>query len=140
VERGYKILRDPERVIEAEGKIFVDNAVNQCANNLTDYIKWNAGKYAPRTFGDRPLPEETPSELTIKWLSTPSDPPAAPQPPKRLEYKRAKLPGDLSDREWALLMGILEKVRARTPADAEKPPSEVLEAVGKAIDELYLQA
>jgi hypothetical protein len=43
----------------------------------------------------------------------------------------------LSERDWSLLMAVLEKVKSRTPADSEKPPSELLEAIGKAIDALY---
>jgi hypothetical protein len=137
-ERAIQISVNPERVIEADGKLFVDHAVVAWAKLLTDNIKWLCGKWGPRTYGDRPQDSETPAgALVIKWLDTSSEPPQPPQPPKQIEFKPPKIPGDLSERDWSLLMSILERVKARTPASSEKPPGEVLEAVAKAVDALY---
>ena len=57
--------------------------------------------------------------------------------PRQIPYRKPGLPAGLTERDWSLLMGVLEKVKSRTPADSEKPPQEVLEAVGKAIDAPY---
>ncbi|MEH2534425.1 hypothetical protein V1277_006279 [Bradyrhizobium sp. AZCC 1588] len=52
-ERVIQISLNPERSIEAEGKIFVDRDVVAWAKHLTDNLKWLVGKYAPRTYGDK---------------------------------------------------------------------------------------
>jgi hypothetical protein len=124
-----------------EGRAVADHARIQRDRLIADNIKWLVGKYAPRTYGDKLAVEsEAPQEIKISWIkSDPKSPAPAPEPPKQITYTPPKLPGDLSERDWGLLLAMLDKVKARTPANAEKPPSEVLEAIGKAIDELYAE-
>jgi hypothetical protein len=131
-------------MIEQEGdkSRTVGNHVKVQRDRLkVDSLKWTASRLFPKRYGDKMEllagAEEEPKALTITWLSTPAEPPVPPPPPRQIPYRKPERPADLSERDWSLLMGILERVKARTPADTERPPSEVLEAVGKAIDALY---
>jgi len=142
--RGLKIAMDGSNdiFIDGAGKAMLDHANVQRSRLQCDQIKWMVGKYAPRTYGDKPQDDDSQSKtLTISWVkTTPDDPPSRYEPPKQLIYRKPELPADLNEREWSLLVAILEKVKARTPSDAEKPLGEVLEAVSKAIDALYAEA
>jgi hypothetical protein len=125
-ERAIQISLDPERSIEADGKLFVDHAVIGWAKLVTDNIKWLVGKYAPRTYGDKPQEEAAATgEIKITWLSTAAEPPAPPQPPKRLEYKRPELPGDLSPADWSALVDVLELVKRTIPTNSDRPAEEI---------------
>jgi hypothetical protein len=132
-----------------KGDIFIDgqtgSAVADHARILRhrlqiDTLKFKASKLNKRAYGDHKPVDDSETvaggPLTVRWIN--NEAPATPPPePRRLEYKRPQLPADLSERDWSLLMAILERIKARTPADAEKPPGEVLEAVAKTIDALY---
>lgn len=121
-------------------KAIADHARIQRDRLRCDQIKWMTSKWCPKTYGDRPQAEsDAPQVLTISWLDRDdtSSPPSKPEPPKQIVYQKPQLPGDLSEREWGLLLAVLEKIKARTPTNDEKPPAEVLAAVGKAIDALY---
>jgi hypothetical protein len=123
---------------EETGKAVIDHAAVQRSRLAVDTIKWLTSKYAAKVYGDRPQDSETPaSGFTIRWLANDPAPATPPPEPRRLEYKRPQLPADLSERDWQLLMTVLEKIKQRTPSDAERPPAAVLEAVAKAIDALY---
>ena len=54
--------------LDSSGDIFVDGAGRPCqlqrAKLQADSIKWLVGKYAPRTYGDKPV-EEAPKQITI---------------------------------------------------------------------------
>jgi hypothetical protein len=141
-ERALAMSLDSSKDIfyDSDGSAKIDHAAVQRCRLQIDTIKWMASKYAPKVYGDRPAVEaENTGPITIRWQSDPKPSTPAPEPPRQLEYKPAKLPGDLSERDWTMLLSILDRVKARTPSGSEKPPSEVLQAIERAIDQLYAE-
>lgn len=67
-ERIMLISINPDGAVEADGKVFLDNAAIMWAKHLTDNAKWLVGKYAPRTYGDKPAEiPQTPEQLMVRW-------------------------------------------------------------------------
>jgi terminase small subunit-like protein len=119
-------------VIDGAGKAMIDHANVQRARLAADSIKWLVGKWAPRTYGDKPQLEEEAKTLTIQWQATDGPaPPVSREPPKQLVYRQPELPGDLTPADWQKLLAILEVVKRVAPSDA--PPPEVLDVVRKAL-------
>jgi hypothetical protein len=130
---------------DRDGKSIVvpDHARVQRSRLQVDSRKWLLSKLS-RRYADKPQMDDEPKQLTVRWqkiehvIVSPGDDHAQRyEAPRQIAYQPPELPADLSERDWSLLMAVLEKVKARTPADSEKPPGELLEAVGKAIDALY---
>jgi hypothetical protein len=133
-ERAIELSVNPERSIEASGKVFVDHAVIGWAKLVTDNIKWLVGKYAPRTYGDKPQVSETPAgALTIRWLANDAPSPEPPQPPKQIEYKPPRLPADLTPEAWGIIVELLELIRRTIPSNSDRPPEEVFGVIRKAL-------
>src|SRR5262245_1371040 len=92
-----------------------------------DTIKWLVGKWAPRTYGDKPQEDAGDSkQITITWQSTPSAPPPAAEPPRQITYQKPAMPGDLSEGDWAILMDVLELVKRTVPKNDDRPPAEIM--------------
>jgi hypothetical protein len=98
-----------------------------------DSIKWLVGKYAPRTYGDKPLSDEAPKEITFRWEANDSQPPPIAAPPKQLPYHKPEMPADLSPEDWSLLMQILELLKRVLPSGSDMLPAEVLDVARKAL-------
>src|SRR5262245_57767763 len=125
-ERAIELSVNPERSIEASGKVFVDHAVIGWAKLVTDNIKWLVGKYAPRTYGDKPQEEAAATgPLTIRWIPNDAALSVPPTPPKRLEYKRPELPGDLSPADWSIMLEVLELLKRTVLTNDDRPPAEI---------------
>jgi len=56
--------------VDGVGKAVIDHANVQRARRQADSHKWLVGKYAPRTYGDRPI-EEAPKQLTDQLACAP---------------------------------------------------------------------
>ena len=50
-----------------DGRAIADHARVQRARLQADNIKWLVGKYAPRTYGDKPVEDDQAKNLTITW-------------------------------------------------------------------------
>jgi hypothetical protein len=101
-----------------------------------DSVKWLCGKWAPRLYGDKPLPEpEKAGEIIFKWEANDavSEPPPPAAPPKQLAYHQPVYPADLRPEDWSLLLQVLELCKRVLPSSEDRLPSEVLEVLRKAL-------
>jgi hypothetical protein len=115
--------------VDEAGKAVIDHANVQRARLQADSIKWLVGKYAPRTYGDKPV-DKTPGELKISWEDRPTiivntGVPRANDPPKQLEYHEPQLPADLSEEAWSILVDVMELIRRTIPSNSDRPPQEI---------------
>jgi hypothetical protein len=109
--------------IDAEtGKAVIDHAAVQRSRLAVDTIKWLTSKYAKKVYGDRPVPDEEPKVLTIRWQSSP-DP--VVQPPEQITHQKPELPADLSEQDWSIMLEILELVKRTVPTIDERPSEEI---------------
>jgi len=112
----------------------IDHANVQRARLQTDNIKWLVGKYAPRTYGDKPVSDDGESkQVTFRWLSAPTPIEPAPEPPRQIEYHRPELPGDLTEQDWSIMLEVLELVKRTVPTNDERPPSEIFAVMRTAL-------
>jgi hypothetical protein len=137
-ERGLKIAMDGSNdiFIDGAGKAMLDHANVQRSRLQCDQIKWMVGKYAPRTYGDKPQDDAGESKtLTISWLKTTPDvgPPERPQPPRQLVYHKPQLPGDLTEADWSVMLEVLELVKRTVPTNDERPPAEIMGVIKTAL-------
>ena len=95
-----------------------------------DTIKWLTSNYAKKVYGDRPVPDEEPKVLTIRWQSSP-DP--VVQPPEQIAHRKPGLPADLSEQDWSIMLEVLELVKRTVPANDERPPAEIFGVMRKAL-------
>jgi hypothetical protein len=133
-ERVISVSQNPEGSIDADGKVFVDHAAVAWAKLFTDNVKWLVGKYAPRTYGDRPEPiaEQSPPLQIIRTIIVdPRDDPnhlgnaKPPEPPRQLPY----LPSVADEFDAKFLQGLVDLIRRHVPRADERPPNEVLAEV-----------
>jgi hypothetical protein len=115
-------------VFVEDGKAVADHARIQRDRLITDNAKWLLGKWGRRTYGDRVEAEAASLEgpITFSWL--PSDPAPiapAPEPPRQITYQRPELPADLSERDWSVLVSLLETVKRTIPSNSDDPPELV---------------
>lgn len=129
-ERIMLISVNPDGAIEADGKVFLDNAAIMWAKHLTDNAKWLVGKYAPRTYGDKPAESEQPSHLTISWQKIElvgvraSDGEQVPErtkmpdePPRQIVYQPTPPPADLTPEAWSTIARVSELIERIAPSD-----------------------
>lgn len=128
-ERIMLISVNPDGAVEADGKVFLDNAAIMWAKHLTDNAKWLVGKYAPRTYGDKPPAEDDqPKTLSISWQKIERvivDPARGEQAlaatpaevPRRLAYQPTPPPADLSPEAWAAIARVSELIERIAPGD-----------------------
>jgi hypothetical protein len=132
--------------VDEAGKAMIDHANVQRARLQTDNIKWLVGKYAPRTYGDKPV-EEAPQEMKIRWIVTgvprnersivPGDTPAEQQPPKQITNQRRELPAGLTDEDWSVLVDLMEEIRRTIPGNSDRPPKEIFGVMKQALLEHF---
>jgi hypothetical protein len=122
--------------IDDAGKAVIDHANVQRARLQTDSIKWLVGKYAPRTYGDKPQDEGPSQQLAIRWIASTAEvvpPPPPREPPRQLVYHRPEMPGDLSPQDWSILLEVLELLKRTLPTNDERPPEEVFRVLREAL-------
>jgi hypothetical protein len=128
-------------IMVEDGKAVADHARIQRDRLITDNAKWLLGKWGRRTYGDRVEVEAASSQgpLTISWLESDKAPPISPepQPPKQLTYQKPSLLADLSDRDWSVMLQVLESIKRTIPSNSDSPPAEVFEVIRKALLEHF---
>jgi hypothetical protein len=137
-EWSAHILADRMRSVaeDDKGDFFIDGGGNPVADHvrvqrhrlLIDTYKFLAMKLLPRIYDRKPVDGSeaaAPGAITVTWLSTSSEPPAPPSPPKQLPYIKPSLPADLSPADWSVLVDLLELVRRTIPSNSDKPAEEI---------------
>jgi hypothetical protein len=121
-------------VFVEDGKAVADHARIQRDRLITDNAKWLLGKWGRRTYGDRVEAEAASLEgpITFSWIKSDPVVEAAPAPPALLEYKRPEMPCDMTDRDWSVMLQVLEAVKRTIPTNSDSPPAEVFEVIRKA--------
>jgi hypothetical protein len=125
-------------IIDGAGKAMIDHANVQRARLAADSIKWLVGKWAPRTYGDKPQAEEQSQAITIQWQAT--DAPAPPierPPPKQLVYRQPEMPADPQPQDWSVLMSVLDLLKRTIPSSSDMPPAEIFGILKKALLEHF---
>jgi hypothetical protein len=137
-----------ERVIEVSfddagdffienGKAVADHARVQRARLQTDNIKWLVGKYAPRTYGDRPElpPVDTGNDITrierviVGWKDR--DPVPVAAPPAQITYDPGPLPARVDPE---ILVRLVNMIKERVPRADQRSPNALLDEVMGVID------
>ena len=73
------------------------------------------------------------SSLRISWLAHPDPSDRPPEPPELIPYLRPELLGGLTERDWSVMLEVLELVKRPIPTNSASPPSEVFEVIRKAL-------
>jgi len=116
---------------DGRSKTVANHAKVQRDRLKVDSLKWIASRLFPKRYGDKMelLGQDGGSSSTIKisWLESDKAPPVtpAPQPPKQLTYQKPELPADLSERDWSVLVSLLETVKRTIPSNSDDPPETV---------------
>jgi hypothetical protein len=128
-------------VFVEDGKAVADHARIQRDRLITDNAKWLLGKWGRRTYGDRVEAEAASLEgpITFSWIKSDPvvEPAPAPEPPKQITYQKPELPADLSDRDWSLLVSLLETVKRTIPSNSDDPPETVFAIMRDALLKHY---
>jgi hypothetical protein len=125
--------------IDGAGKAMIDHANVQRARLQADSIKWLVGKYAPRTYGERPVVEEESRKIEISWkkienvIVDPRDGSLAQELPRQITYERPRLPADLTEQDWSLLTDVLELIKRTVPTNDVRPPKEIFDVLRVAL-------
>src|SRR5262249_29887546 len=122
------------------GKAVADHARIQRHRLQADSIKWLVGKYAPRTYGDKPQDDaDEPKKLEISWqvertiVRPGDDHPKRYEAPRQIEYRKPELPADLSEQDWSVMLEMLELVKRTVPTNDDRPPQEIFGVMRKAL-------
>ena len=92
-----------------------------------DARKWFLPKRDSKRYGDKLELAAGDGPIQVTWLQSESDtaPPVAPAPPKQITYQKPELPADLSERDWSVLVSLLETVKRTIPSNSDDPPETV---------------
>ena len=120
-------------------RVMSGHHVVQRARLKVDTVKWIMAKLHPGKYGDKPVIEANSGPITISWIESDKAPPVAPAPPKQIEYKRPELLADLSDRDWSLLVSLLETVKRTIPSNSDDPPETVFAIMRDALLKHYAE-
>jgi len=128
--------------IDETGKAVVDHANVQRARLQCDNIKWLVGKYAPRTYGDKP---ELPAigsggditrieRIIVSWDDKRAQEPA--KPPALITYDPGPLPARLApeimQRFWRVVKDVVPHADQRDPDEVMTQVIDVCERALKA--------
>jgi hypothetical protein len=127
---GEEILRiafdDSGDLIIDGDRIMSGHHVVQRARLKVDTVKWVMAKLHPGRYGERPVDAGSQGPPTISWIDSDKAPIAPePQPPKQITYQKPELPADLSERDWSVLVSLLETVKRTIPSNSDDPPETV---------------
>jgi hypothetical protein len=106
-------------------RVMSGHHVVQRARLKVDTVKWIMAKLHPGKYGDKPAIEANSGPITISWIESDKAPPIAPEPPKQITYQKPELPADLSERDWSVLVSLLETVKRTIPTNSDDPPELV---------------
>jgi len=122
---------------DGRSKTVANHAKVQRDRLKVDSLKWIASRLFPKRYGDKMelLGQDagSSSTLTISWLDSDKAPPVAPEAPRQITYQKPELPADLSDRDWSLMLQVLESIKRTIPTNSDSPPAEVFEVIRKAL-------
>jgi hypothetical protein len=112
--------------------------VVQRARLKVDTVKWIMAKLHPGRYGDKPVDSGSQGPVTISWLESDKAPIAPePAPPRQITYQKPELPADLSDRDWSVMLQVLEAIKRVIPSNSDSAPAEVFEVIRKALLEHF---
>jgi hypothetical protein len=123
-------------VIEQDGnrsKAVANHAKVQRDRLKVDSLKWITSRLFPKRYGDKTEllgQNDEPRQLTITWQTER----AIVEPPARqIAHQRPELPADLTERDWSVMLEVLELVKRTIPTNSDSAPSEVFEVIRKAL-------
>jgi hypothetical protein len=140
---GEEILRiafdDSGDLIIDGDRVMSGHHVVQRARLKVDTVKWVMAKLHPGRYGDRVAVEADSGPIQISWLQSDAAPPVAPEPapPKQITYQKPELPADLSERDWSVLVSLLETVKRTIPTNSDDPPETVFAIMRDALLKHY---
>jgi hypothetical protein len=118
---------------DGRSKTVANHAKVQRDRLKVDSLKWIASRLFPKRYGDKMelLGQDggSSSTLSIKWLDSDKATPVAPAPPAQIT--------DLTDREWSVMLQVLESIKRTIPSNSDSPPAEVFEVIRKALLEHF---
>jgi hypothetical protein len=130
---------------DGRSKTVANHAKVQRDRLKVDSLKWIASRLFPKRYGDKMelLGQDggSSSTISISWLESDRAPPVAPepQPPKQITYQRPELPADLSERDWSVLVSLLETVKRTIPSNSDDPPELVFGIMRDALLKHYAE-
>jgi hypothetical protein len=134
-ERIIEISINPAGAVEGDGKVFVDNAQMMWAKHLTDNLKWLVGKYAPRTYGDKPEEIAPPAQGRIGRIERViiEDKPAQRivEPPRLVPPNHPS--EGMTALDWSLLREIVDTLKSTMSPGDQRAPQEVLSIIRAAL-------
>jgi len=162
-ERVMEISFNPQGMaIDGKGNVILDHATIALLKLQTDNAKWLVGKWAPRTYGDKPA-DDAPGDSSVAMLMKEIDgrtrtvgrieriivkpgdlgtinsdgapEPTSPPPPRQLEFKPEPPPANLAPEDWALMREVLALIKRTIPTNDDRPPAEIFEIIRKALIE-----
>jgi hypothetical protein len=114
---------------DGRSKTVANHAKVQRDRLKVDSLKWIASRLFPKRYGDKMelLGQDagSSSTISISWLESDQAPPVAPEPPRQITYQKPELPADLSERDWSLLVSLLDTVKRTIPSNSDDPPETV---------------
>lgn len=149
-EKVMDITFNPEGAIDGQGNLVLDHATIALLKLQTDNVKWLVGKWAPRTYGDKPqeLPTEPVQQLQrletviieapesrlmerIRELEAQLGIKARDEAPRQLTWDPGPLPSRLHGEIVVRIVGL---IKSRVPAADQRPPEVVLDELIGVID------
>ena len=128
---------------DGRSKTVANHAKVQRDRLKVDSLKWIASRLFPKRYGDKMellgQDDGSSSTLTISWLEGDKTPPVAPEPQRLIEYRKPELPADLSERDWSVLVSLLETVKRTIPTNSDDPPETVFAIMRDALLKHYAE-
>jgi hypothetical protein len=126
-----------------DGRTVTDHARVQRARLKVDTLKWLAARFN-KAYSDKAITEAPPQEpIVIRWArrdSEPVPPPEKRQPPRQITYQKPTLPADLTERDWSVMLEVLELVKRTIPTNSDSAPEEIFGVLRKALLEHFREA
>jgi hypothetical protein len=124
-------------VIEQDGnrsKAVANHAKVQRDRLKVDSLKWITSRLFPKRYGDKTEllgQNDEPRQLTISWQTqrTIVEPPDSL---RQITHQRPEL-ADLTERDWSVMLEVLELVKRTIPTNSDSAPGEVFEVIRKAL-------
>jgi hypothetical protein len=121
-------------------RVMSGHHVVQRARLKVDTVKWIMSKLHPGRYGERPVDAGSQGTISISWIESDKAPIAPePAPPKQITYQKPELPADLSERDWSVLVSLLETVKRTIPSNSDDPPETVFAIMRDALLKHYAE-
>jgi hypothetical protein len=120
-------------------RVMSGHHVVQRARLKVDTVKWIMSKLHPGKYGDKAtMLDANAGPITISWIESDKAPPVAPvEPQKLITFQKPELPADLTDRDWSLLVSLLDTVKRTIPSNGDDPPETVFAIMRDALLKHY---